>query len=129
MLKAARQICSSHIGKLAGVLLLGAGLIFLTGCAGGSPGTGTAASGYSVNLSWDASTSPNIAGYNIYRASYSGSCGSFGKINSSLNTTTLYTDLAVSDGTSYCYATTAVNTSSEESAYSNIVSNVQIPAP
>jgi fibronectin type 3 domain-containing protein len=46
-----------------------------------------------------------------------------------LNTGTLYTDAAVTDGTSYCYAATAVNTSNAESGYSNIVSNIQIPAP
>jgi len=80
-------------------------------------------------LSWDASTSPNISGYNIYRAVYSGSCGSYSKINAVLNTSTLYTDSTVVDGTSYCYAATAVNSSEEESGYSNIVSNVQIPAP
>lgn len=93
-------------------------------------GTGTTtAPTYSVNLSWNASTSPNISGYNIYRATYVSSCGSFSKINSLLNTGTLYTDSTVTDGTSYCYATTAVNSSGEESGYSNIVSNVQIPAP
>lgn len=92
-------------------------------------GTGTAAPTYSVNLSWEASTSPNISGYNIYRAVYTSSCGSFSKINSSLNTSTLYTDTVVIDGSSYCYATTAVNSSDEESGYSNIVSNVQIPSP
>ena len=91
-------------------------------------GTGTAATAYSVGLSWTGSTSPNISGYNIYRAVYTSSCGAFSKINSQLNTTTLYTDSVVVDGTNYCYATTAVNSSSEESAYSNIVSNVQIPA-
>ena len=92
-------------------------------------GTGTPAPTYSVNLSWTASTSPDIAGYNIYRAVYTTSCGSFTKINPSLNTSTAYTDTVVVDGTNYCYATTAVNTSNEESAYSNIVSDVQIPAP
>jgi hypothetical protein len=92
-------------------------------------GTGTAAPTHSVNLSWNASTSSNISGYNIYRAVYVNSCGSFSKINSLLNTSTLYTDSVVADGTSYCYATTAVNSSNEESGYSNIVSNVQIPAP
>lgn len=93
-------------------------------------GTGTASTGttYDVALSWNASTSSNISGYNIYRAVYSNSaCGSFSKINPSLNGSTLYTDNLVSDGTSYCYATTAVNSSNEESGYSNIVSNVQIP--
>jgi hypothetical protein len=92
-------------------------------------GTGTAAPTHSVNLSWNPSTSQDIAGYNVYRTVYSSSCGSFSKINSLLNTSTLYTDSNVVDGTSYCYATTAVNTSNEESSYSNIVSNVQIPAP
>jgi hypothetical protein len=92
-------------------------------------GTGTAAPVYSINLSWGASTSSNLSGYNIYRAAYASACGSFSKINPSLNTGTLYTDSAVVDGATYCYATTAVNTSNEESGYSNVVSNVQVPAP
>jgi Abnormal spindle-like microcephaly-assoc'd, ASPM-SPD-2-Hydin/Protein of unknown function (DUF1573) len=92
-------------------------------------GTGTPAPTHTVNLSWAASSSPNISGYNVYRALYTGSCGSFSKVNSALNTGTLYTDPVVVDGKAYCYATTAVNSSNEESSYSNIVSNVQIPAP
>jgi len=91
-------------------------------------GTGTAAPTHTVSLSWDASTSPDISGYNIYRSPYSGSCGTYAKINSALITTTVYTDSAVTDGDAYCYAATAVNSSEEESGYSNIVSNVQIPA-
>jgi len=71
----------------------------------------------------------NVSGYNVYRAIYTNPCGSFSKINSLLNTSTLYTDSAATDGTSYCYATTAVNTNNQESAYSNIASPVQIPAP
>ena len=90
-------------------------------------GTGTAAPTHTVSLSWDASSSPNILGYNVYRAAYSTSCGSFSRINTTLDTGTLYTDSAVVSGQSYCYASTAVNTSNEESGYSNIVSNVQIP--
>jgi len=92
-------------------------------------GTGTAAPVHSVNLSWSASTSSNVSGYNIYRAAYASACGSFSKINALLNTGTLYTDSAVVDGATYCYATTAVNTSKEESGYSNVVSKVQVPAP
>jgi hypothetical protein len=92
-------------------------------------GTGTAAPAHSVNLGWDASSSPNISGYNIYRAVFAGSCGSYSRINPSLNASTAYTDSDVTDGTAYCYATTAVNSSDEESGYSNIVSGVQIPAP
>jgi hypothetical protein len=91
-------------------------------------GTGTPAPTHSVALSWNASTSQNIAGYNIYRAGYTTSCGSFSKINSVLNTGTLYTDSSVANGSVYCFATTAVDTNNVESAYSNVVSNVQIPA-
>ncbi len=83
-----------------------------------------------VDLSWNASTSKDVSGYNIYRAVYSNStCGSLLKINSALNTSTVYDDSRVADGTSYCYATTAVNARDEESAYSNIASDVQIPVP
>jgi hypothetical protein len=92
-------------------------------------GTGAAAPVHSVNLSWSASTSSNVSGYNIYRAAYASACGSFSKINSVLNTGTLYADTTVVDGATYCYATTAVNTSNEESGYSNVASNVQVPAP
>jgi hypothetical protein len=91
-------------------------------------GTGTSVtSSHTVNLSWNASSSSNISGYNIYRAVYTTQCGSYSKINQVINTTTLYTDSTVANSTSYCYAATAVNTSSQESGYSNIVSNVQIP--
>jgi len=90
-------------------------------------GKGTSAPTHSVNLSWKASTSQNISGYNIYRALYVNSCGSFSRINPLLNTGTLYTDSSVIDGTSYCYAATAVDSGNAESGYSNIVSNLQIP--
>jgi hypothetical protein len=36
------------------------------------------------------------------------SCGSYAKINSVLNTGTLYTDRSVVDGASYCYAKTSL---------------------
>jgi len=92
-------------------------------------GTGTTSSNsnHSVALSWNPSTSSGIAGYNVYRATYTNSCGSFAKINGSLDANTVYTDSNVVDGASYCYATTAVNSSNEESSPSNVVSNVQIP--
>jgi Abnormal spindle-like microcephaly-assoc'd, ASPM-SPD-2-Hydin len=96
-------------------------------------GTGTPTPVHSVNLSWNGGTSRNISGYNIYRAAYSpapvNACGSFAKINPLLNAGTTYTDSNVTDGTAYCYAATAVNTSHAESGYSNIVSDVQIPPP
>lgn len=93
-------------------------------------GNGTAPPTYTVKLNWNPpSDTSNISGYNIYRAVYTNSCGSFAKINTSLNSTTTYTDTVVLDGSSYCYATTTVNSSNKESGYSNIISNFQIPAP
>ncbi len=93
-------------------------------------GIGTTAPTHTVSLSWNASTSSNISGYNIYRAVYTTSCGSYSKINgTTLEPATVYSDSSVVDGTNYCYATTAVNSSNEESGYSNIVSDVQIPPP
>jgi fibronectin type 3 domain-containing protein len=110
----------------------------LSSCAGISTSThpptgaysgGGTSSTHNIDLSWAASTSSDIAGYNVYRTAYNNSCGSFSRINSSLVTTTWYTDSEVTNGSSYCYATTAVNTSNQESSFSNVVSNVEIPVP
>ena len=90
-------------------------------------GTGTPAPTHSVSLSWTASTSSNVSGYNIYRAVYTTACGGFSKINPTLNAGTAYTDATVTNGTSYCYAATAVDSNNAESGYSNIVSNLLIP--
>ena len=89
-------------------------------------GNGTPPPQHSVNLSWTASTSQGVIGYNIYRGVKSG--GPYSKINSVLDASTLYTDTTVVDGTTYYYATTAVNSSNEESAYSNQTAAV-IPGP
>jgi fibronectin type 3 domain-containing protein len=76
---------------------------------------GTITPDYVVDLSWSASTSGDVAGYNVYR----GPNGTtWTKINSSLVGPTLYSDSAVASGTKYYYATTAVNTSGDESSKS-----------
>jgi hypothetical protein len=89
-------------------------------------GTGVAAAIYTVSLSWNASTSPNVTGYNIYRRT--GTSGGYTKINTAVNSTTSYVDTSVTDGLTYYYETTAVNSSGEESAASAAVQAV-IPAP
>ncbi len=89
-------------------------------------GNGTPPPQHSVNLSWTASTSQGVIGYNIYRGVKSG--GPYSKINPVLDASTLYTDTTVVDGTTYYYATTAVNSNNEESAYSNQTTAV-IPGP
>jgi hypothetical protein len=81
----------------------------------------TAPIAHDVNLSWAASSSA-VAGYNIYRGAQPS--GPFAKINSSLETATVYTDGTVVSGEIYYYATTAVDSSGAESGYSNVAQAV-----
>ena len=71
---------------------------------------------HTVNLSWDASTSP-VNGYNVYRGADPN--GPYTKINSTLDAATSYSDSTVQSGQTYYYVTTAVGTDNVESAYSN----------
>ena len=84
--------------------------------------TGTGTTPYVV-LSWNPSTSL-VSGYNVYRC-LSATCA-YAKINSSLNATTTFTDASVVSGQSYYYVTTAVNSSGQESSYSN---QIQVTIP
>jgi hypothetical protein len=93
-------------------------------------GSATAPPVHTVTLTWDASSSSDISGYNVYRAGYASSCGVYTKINGATLVNALtYVDSNVTDGTNYCYATTAVDSTNVESGYSNVVSDVQIPPP
>jgi hypothetical protein len=101
------------------------GSISIVSNASGSPatvtlsGTGVAPVQHSVALTWSASTS-TVSGYNVYRSTVSG--GPYTKINPSLVTVLNFTDSTVQSGTTYFYVTTAVDSSSNESVYSNEVS-------
>jgi hypothetical protein len=81
---------------------------------------------HSVSLSWAASTSSNISGYNVYRGTTSG--GPYTRINGSLDAGTSYVDNTVSSGMTYFYVTTAVETNGVESGYSNEAQAV-VPTP
>ena len=81
---------------------------------------------HGVSLAWTASTSPDVIGYNVYRSSTSGS--GYSKLNSSLVTETTYSDTVVQAGQTYYYVTTAVNSSYEESSYSN-QTQATVPSP
>jgi fibronectin type 3 domain-containing protein len=65
-------------------------------------------------------------GYNLYRGQIKG--GPYSKLNSALDPITSYSDSSVSSGQTYYYVTTAVDSSGDESSYSNEVKAV-IPTP
>lgn len=101
------------------------GTVTVTSSATNSPATislsGTGVAPTSVALSWIASTSPDIVGYNEYRGT---ALGSYSKLTSSPFAGTAYTDTTVQSGQhiTYYYVVTAVNSSGVESADSNPVS-------
>ncbi len=86
-------------------------------------GSGVSVAQHSVSLSWQPSTS-QVTGYNVYRSTVAG--GPFAKINSGLDGITSYVDSTVAASHTYYYVTTAVNSSGQESAYSN---QVQVAIP
>jgi hypothetical protein len=81
-------------------------------------GDGIAATTHSVELSWAASASAGILGYNVYRAS---EAGTYSKLDSSLVPGLKYTDATVAAGTTYMYVVTAVDTQGLESTYSTAI--------
>lgn len=95
--------------------------------AAGSPqtvslsGSGT----HDVILSWDASPTPGVVGYNIYRAATSG--GPYTILNASIIPATTYTDTRVQSGQTYYYVARSIASDGvTESAYSDRVS-VTVP--
>jgi hypothetical protein len=80
-------------------------------------GTGTVLP-HEVDLTWNApaSSSDAVAGYNIYRATAS---GSFQRINTSVQVQTAYVDTTVSSGVAYDYEVRSVDSSGIESDPSN----------
>lgn len=67
-----------------------------------------------VSLDWDDNGESDLAGYNIYRSTTSGS--SYAKLNGSLLADSNYVDNTVTNGTMYYYVATAVDTNDNESA-------------
>lgn len=92
-----------------------------------STGACITGSSHTVTLTWVASVSPNVSGYNIYRGTTSG--GPYAtKVNSSLVQSTTYVDTTAQSGQTYYYVATAVDSSGSESANSAQTQAV-IPIP
>jgi hypothetical protein len=90
-------------------------------------GTGVTPLAHSVDISWLASTTSGLQGYNVYRGATSG--GPYSRISSLLSgTTLLFTDGTVVSGQHYFYVVTDLSTSGVESATSNEVA-VTVPVP
>ncbi len=85
-----------------------------------APPTALAAIGgnASVSLDWADNTEIDVAGYNVHRSTG----GAFMVVNGSLVTASSYVDLAVTNGVSYTYEVTALDSSANESAPSGSAS-------
>ncbi|MEO6435846.1 MAG: Ig-like domain-containing protein, partial [Tepidisphaeraceae bacterium] len=82
------------------------------------------ASGAGISLNWNDSTEPNLAGYNIYRAS--SELGTYTKLNSELVTGSDYLDVTAPLGSTSWYYVTAVDTTAGESAGSDKASATRV---
>src|ERR1017187_2826735 len=79
--------------------------------------SGTCLTLHSATLTWTASTSSNLKGYNVYRGTQTG--GPYTKITFTPVVGTSYTDTTALAGQTYYYVTTAVDNNNNESVYSN----------
>jgi fibronectin type 3 domain-containing protein len=88
--------------------------------------TGLAAIGKAgkVSLNWNDNNEFDLAGYNVYRSTTLGS--GYAKLNTSLLSSSDYSDTTVVGGTTYYYVITAVDTSWNESGSSNEASATPI---
>jgi fibronectin type 3 domain-containing protein len=82
-------------------------------------GTGTASVSYTVSLNWTPSSS-TYSGFNVYRGTTSG--GPYSKVDTSMISLPSYTDAAVTQGQTYYYVATEVDSTGMESGYSSEVS-------
>lgn len=82
----------------------------------GVSGNQVSSNGYSVALNWQASNSPNVTGYYVYRAT--GATAAYSRLVATPVSGLNYADVAVVAGETYTYAVAAVDSSGQESTYS-----------
>lgn len=81
---------------------------------------------HSVTLSWTASVSSGVVGYNVYRGTVA---GTYSLLTTNARVTgTTYVDKSVQGGQTYYYVVTAVNSAGQSSGYSNQASGT-VPKP
>jgi hypothetical protein len=99
----------------------------VTAATGGTCVTGVGSVPHTVSLNWTASTSGNVVGYNIYRATTSGGPYTT-KVNTSPVAAISYADTNVLAGQTYYYVATAVDINNNESGYSGQAIAI-VPSP
>jgi hypothetical protein len=82
-------------------------------------GLTAAAADATISLNWNDNIESDFSGYNVYRSTTPG--GGYVKINSVLLNSSNYTDTTAENGITYFYVTKAVDSSSNDSGYSNEV--------
>ena len=94
--------------------------VLLLACAGVAVAHGAAALTYdrdgNVMLQWEPNTEPDLAGYNVLRATQPG--GPYTRANSAIVMATAFTDGQTVDGSTYYYVLTAVDVVGNESPHS-----------
>jgi hypothetical protein len=85
----------------------------------GVSGTGVQQTSHTVAVSWTASVSTNVIGYNVYRGTVTG--GPYSILDSAPVAADAYTDSTVHSGQTYFYVVRAVNNTGTESANSSEV--------
>ena len=85
-------------------------------------GTGVQQTSHTVALTWTASVSTDVVGYNIYRSTVSG--GPYSILDAAPVATDGYTDSTVQSGQSYFYVVRAVDNTGTESINSSEVQAV-----
>ena len=86
----------------------------------GTGQSGTTSTAYEVQLSWAAPTSTTdpVTGYNIYRES--GGSSTYQLLNTTLDTSSTFTDTTVANGTTYSYYVESVDAAGNQSGPSNV---------
>jgi hypothetical protein len=88
--------------------------LILVGCGGGS-GTNSGDPGGTINLDWDSSTGPNLAGYKVYYGTASRAYSN----STDVGNVTTHAITGLTKGQTYFIAVTAYDTSHNETTYSD----------
>jgi hypothetical protein len=114
------QFTPTAAGTFTGQITIG------SNATGGTILLGLSGTGYAhkVKLSWNAASSGNVVGYNVYRVLSGGTA--FQRVNASALPSTTYTDGTVQCGASYAYYVTSLDGAGVESVPSN-TTTIAIP--